>query len=165
MEWAVYISASIGVILIAAALFMRQLIHGLVTLVLGLCALAVSLLVMGSDIAAALLVVVYAGAILVLVLFVVMLLNINSKATQNDKWPNAVVVPAVLSLVLLAELVHGVLRAPFHTAETSQLSAHDVAHTLFVDYWLLVELASLLLTAAAVAAFHLGRKRAKVEEA
>src|SRR5688572_27671822 len=75
MGAAFYFSAMLAISAVALALASRQAVHGLLYLLLGLMALALNLYVLGNELGAVLLIIVYAGAIMVLFVFVVMLLN------------------------------------------------------------------------------------------
>jgi NADH-quinone oxidoreductase subunit J len=101
----------------------------------------------------------------VLFVFVVMMLNLGPAiAEQERKWlkPGVWIGPGVLSAVLLVELLLVLSRNPSgagigHTT----VDAKAVGIALFGPYLLVVELASMLLLAALVAAYHLGRHDAK----
>lgn len=68
--------------------------------------------------------------------------------------------PALLSAVLLALLVYGITSLSYQDGITGTvISAKEVAISLFGPYVLAVELASLLLLAGLVVAFHVGRDR------
>ena len=112
-----------------------------------------------------LLILVYVGAVMVLFLFVVMMLNQGPASVQQERiWlkPNIWIGPTILSALLLAELLY-VLFAHQSGAAIGQttIDAKAVGISLFGPYLLVVELASMLLLAAAVTAFHLGRNEAK----
>ncbi|MBP3864988.1 MAG: NADH-quinone oxidoreductase subunit J, partial [Pseudomonas sp.] len=83
---------------------------------------------------------------------------------QERHWlkPGIWIGPSILSAILLAELLY-VLFAHSSGAAISQttIDAKAVGISLFGPYLLVVELASMLLLAAAVTAFHLGRTEAK----
>ena len=70
-----YISTIFSILAIALALSSRQAMHALLYLLLGLAALSINLANSGSPLAGVLLMIIYAGAIMVLFVFVVMLLN------------------------------------------------------------------------------------------
>jgi NADH-quinone oxidoreductase subunit J len=115
----------------------------------------------GAPFAGILEVIIYAGAIMVLFVFVVMMLNLG-KATvdQERRWlrPRTWIGPGVLSLALLGELVWLLVQPGRHEAIGGQtVGAVKVGVALFGPYVLAVELASMLLLAGLVAAFHLGR--------
>lgn len=104
--------------------------------------------------------IVYAGAIMVLFVFVVMMLNLGSAQDQEKKWltPMTWGGPALLSLILLGFLAHGILGVTGGELGLTEVSAKEVGIALFGPYVLAVELASILLLAGLVTAYHLGRE-------
>jgi NADH-quinone oxidoreductase subunit J len=116
---------------------------------------------LGAPFAGALEVIIYAGAIMVLFVFVVMLLNLGKAAVdQERRWlaPRIWIGPGLLSLALLCELVRVLLHSGEHALAGKTVAAADVGVALYGPYVLLVELASMLLLAGLVTAFHLGRQ-------
>ena len=135
--------------------------HALVYLVVSLLAVAVIFFVLGAPFAAALEVVVYAGAIVVLFLFVVMMLNLGrSSVLRESRWlqPEMWIGPVVLALALLAPVIYVLFGA--HDARTSGtlVAPRAVGAQLFGPHLLAVELAGFLLLAALVGAYHLSRR-------
>ncbi len=110
-------------------------------------------------------VIAYAGAIMVLFVFVVMMLNLGPASVAQERvWlkPGIWLGPVVLAALLLGELLYVLFahqsgQAIGHTT----VDAKAVGISLFGPYLLVVELASMLLLAAAITAFHLGRNEAK----
>ncbi|HET8729563.1 MAG TPA: NADH-quinone oxidoreductase subunit J [Moraxellaceae bacterium] len=153
---AVAFAATLGVVV------GRNPVHSLLNLIVSLLAVAMIFFMLGAPFAAMLELIVYAGAIMVLFVFVVMMLNLG-KATeeQERKWlcPRTWVAPGVLVFVLLGQFAyvmsHGYLTPAGHTT----VSAKQVGVALFGPWLLAVELASMLLLAALVTAFHLGRQQ------
>jgi NADH-quinone oxidoreductase subunit J len=99
---------------------------------------------------------------MVMFVFVVMMLNLGAAAVEQEKrWlqPRVLVGPGVLSGVLLVELCHVVWPGGpgGHPLSGATIDATAVGIALFGPYLLAVELASMMLLAALVAAFHLGR--------
>ncbi len=142
--------------------------HALLYLIVSLLAVAVIFFVLGAPFAAALEIVIYAGAIMVFFLFVVMMLNLGpSSREQERRWlhPRMWIGPAVLTGVLFLEMVYLIAGSQVATAGVG-VSPKDVGMALFGPYLLTVELASILLLAGLVGAYHLGRRymRARREE-
>jgi NADH-quinone oxidoreductase subunit J len=134
--------------------------HALIYLIVSLLAIAVIFYLLGAPFAAALEVVIYAGAIMVLFVFVVMMLNLGQRRTPRERaWlaPRNWIGPSLLSLVLLFELSYIVFTGAARTAG-AVVGPKAVGATLFGPYLLAVELASILLLAALVGAYHLGRR-------
>jgi len=161
MEPALYLEAAVAVIATLLAISHYHPLHALLYLIVSLLAVATVFFSLGAPFAGVLEVIVYAGAIMVLFVFVVMLLNLGrATVDQERRWlrPRAWIGPALLSLALLAELarvlVHGgdVVGVGGHT-----VSAAQVGVALYGPYVLAVELGSMLLLAGLVTALHLGR--------
>jgi NADH-quinone oxidoreductase subunit J len=118
---------------------------------------------------AALELIIYAGAIMVLFVFVVMMLNLGARATEMERalfGTGAWVGPLVLAVVLVAELVYLALRGDTGAHAGAMVDSKQVGMALYGPYVLGVELASMLLLAGLVGAYHLGwRRLAKTESA
>ncbi|OUI87343.1 NADH-quinone oxidoreductase subunit J [Acetobacter tropicalis] len=140
----------------------RVAVHAVLYLVVTLLALATVFALLGAPFAAVLEVIIYAGAIMVLFVFVIMMLNLGQPDREREKeWlrPRIWVGPALLSTILCAELIYSLSTLPQQTDSFSPLSARDVGLSLFGPYVLMVELLSFLLLAGLVTAFHIGRHR------
>jgi NADH-quinone oxidoreductase subunit J len=161
MALAFYFAAAVAVIATLLAVTNYNPVHALLYLIVSLLAVAMVFFSVGAPFAGILEVIIYAGAIMVLFVFVVMMLNLGkSTADQERAWltPRTWIGPGVLSLALLCELVRVLVRSGGHEASGGQtVGAVDVGVALFGPYVLAVELASMLLLAGLVAAFHLGR--------
>jgi NADH-quinone oxidoreductase subunit J len=161
VEIAFYFAALIAVLSTIAAVTNTNPVHALLYLIVSLLAVAMIFFVIGAPFAGILEIIVYAGAIMVLFVFVVMMLNLGRPAVDQEKrWlrPGVWIGPAVLSSALLVELVHVLLPlGSRYGVGYSVVDARQVGVALFGPYLLAVELASMLLLAALVAAFHLGR--------
>ena len=158
-----YIAAVVAVLSTLMVVTRTNLVHALLYLVVSLFAVAVVFYTLGAPFVAALEVIVYAGAIMMLFLFAVMLLNV--RADSPVKVPGwAWVGPGILVAVLLAELVYGLTRV------SEPLAGHEVgpgavSAALYGPYVLGVELASMLLLAALIGARHVAaRARDEAEE-
>ena len=106
-------------------------------------------------------IIVYAGAIMVLFVFVVMMLNLGgSEIEQERQWlkPQVWIGPASLSAIMLVVIVYAILGVNDQGIDGTPIGAKEVGITLFGPYVLAVELASMLLLAGLVVAFHVGRE-------
>lgn len=155
-----YVAA--GVALVSTVLVITRLnaSHALIYLVVSLLSIAIIFFLLGAPFAAALEVVIYAGAIVVLFLFVVMMLNLGRASVERERgWlsPGMWLGPAILTFILFLELIYAISTA---TSQTSGVAVppQEVGMSLFGAYLLAVELASILLLAGLVGAFHLGRR-------
>src|SRR5476651_2113680 len=165
MEFAFYIAAVVAVLATLRVITHTNPVHALLYLIVSLLAIAAVFFSLGAYFAGALEIIVYAGAIMVLFVFVVMMLNLGPASVAQERvWlkPGIWLGPVILAALLLGELLyvlfaHSSGQAVGHTT----VDAKAVGISLFGPYLLVVELASMLLLAAAVTAFHLGRNEAK----
>jgi len=157
---AFYLSGIIAIAATLLAVTRGNAVHALLYFVVSLLAVGVVFFLLGAPFAAALVVIINAGAIMVLFLFVIMMLNPGprSAAGQMDHLhPKAWAGPAALSAVLIVELLYCLM---FHGAGGSGAKVIEpklVGLALFGPYLLGVELVSMLLLAGVVGAYHLGR--------
>jgi NADH-quinone oxidoreductase subunit J len=163
MNLTFYICASIAIVATALAITGKNAVHSLLYFIVSLLAAGVIFYIIGAPFVAALVVIINAGAIMVLFVFVIMMLNLGPQTIELEKsWlhPRVWVGPAFLTMVLFVELVYALLS---HSAVNSQVAVVDskaVGIALFGPYLLAVELASILLLAGLLGAYHLGRKPA-----
>ncbi len=154
-----YISAAIAVISTVLVITELNTIHALLYMVVSLLSVAFIFFLLGAPFIAALEVIIYAGAIMVLFVFVIMMLNLGPQSRDQERqWLNLRSWPAIviMAAVLLAELIFA-LRGGVNTANVAQLAPQQVAISLFGPYLLGVELASVLLLAGLVGVYHIGR--------
>jgi NADH-quinone oxidoreductase subunit J len=143
----------------------HNIIHALLYLVVSFLALAVVFFILGAPFAAALEVIVYAGAIVVLIIFVIMMLNLKDEAVRQEKeWltPSIWIVPAIFSIILLGELIYIIATPGGPSLIIQSVDAKAVGISLYTEYILGVELSGMLLMAGIVGAYHLGRQKKKV---
>ncbi len=160
MESLFYIAALVALFSTLQALSRSNAAHALIYLIISLLAVAVIFFLLGAPFAAALEVVIYAGAIMVLFVFVIMMLNLGESGDARERrWlePRIWVVPALLAAILLAELLAVEIQTEGITSG-KEVSPKEVGLTLFGPYVLAVEIASMLLLAGLVGAYHLGRR-------
>ncbi len=157
-----YLSALIAIVSTILVITRLNAVHALLYLIVSLLSVALILFTLGAPFVAALEVIVYAGAIMVLFIFVMMLLNLGPQATaQESQWLDAKVWigPAALSIILIAELGYVLMSRPSASATgTLVVDPTQVGVALFGPYLLGVELASMLLLSGLVGAYHLGRR-------
>jgi NADH-quinone oxidoreductase subunit J len=161
MQLLFYISGTIAVLATFLVITRTNAVHALLYLIVSLLALAMTFFSLGAPFAAALEVIIYAGAIMVLFIFVIMMLNLGSASTQQERqWlaPGIWTGPAVLCAALLAELGYFLVQGGSAAAGTAPIDARTVGIALFGPYVLGVELASMLMLAGLVGAYHLGRQ-------
>jgi len=155
------LSAVVAVAATVMVITRREAVHALLYLIVSLFAAAVVMLLLGAAFVAALEVIVYAGAIMVLFIFVIMMIGPERVAIPGHSW----IGPSVLAAVLLAELVYIVLRSPAGApaaadlSKIAQVGPARVGIALSGPYVVGVEVAAFLLLAGLVGAYHLGRRR------
>ncbi|MBY0474976.1 MAG: NADH-quinone oxidoreductase subunit J [Nitrosomonas sp.] len=154
-----YLTAAIAVLAAAAILKVTHPVHAALYLVISLLALALIFFLLGAPLLAALQVMIYAGAIMVLFLFLIMVMNLRSERNQSLPLPSGWKGPAFLALILWLELLLLLNRYPAEeTNENTAIEPKAVGHALFGPYLVLVEAAAVLLLAALIAALYLSRK-------
>lgn len=164
MDTLFYIASAVSVISSALVVAVNRVIHSLLCLIVSLLAVSVVFFTLGAPFAAVLEIITYAGAIMVLFLFAVMMLNRGTAmdaAERESLTLRAAAVPAVLVLVLMVSFGFIVYRAgPFSEAPRGS-GPEEIGAALFGQYLIGVELASVLLLAGLVGAFHIGRRMGK----
>ncbi|ACS86319.1 NADH-quinone oxidoreductase subunit J [Musicola paradisiaca] len=161
MEFAFYATAIIAVLATLRVITHTNPVHALLYLIISLLAVAGVFFSLGAYFAGALEIIVYAGAIMVLFVFVVMMLNLGHSVVDQEKaWlkPGVWIGPGILSLVLLGVIIKGIFRLNGQDISGGMIDAKAVGISLFGPYVLAVELASMLLLAGLVVAFHIGRE-------
>lgn len=154
---AVAIFASLRVVTLANP------VHAILSMIVSLLAIAGIFFVLGAPFAGALEIVVYAGAIMVLFVFVIMMLNLGmSNDEREERWLDAGTWAVPTGLTIIIAVVLYALIGLNHTDTAmiggTTISAKAVGTVLFTKYVMLVEVAALLLLAALVAAYHLGKE-------
>ena len=160
LELCFYVSALVALASTFMVITGTQPVHSLLYLVVSLLAVAAIFFTLGAPFAGALEVIVYAGAIMVLFIFVVMMLNLGEAVVRQERqWlqPKAWIGPGILSLILLGQLIVVINSGALHAAGLREISPKMVGIALYGPYLLAVELASMLLLGALVAAYHLGK--------
>ena len=156
-----YISALISVVATSLVITRTNAVHALLYLIVSLLSVALIFYILGAPFAAALEVIVYAGAIMVLFIFVIMMLNLGSAtARQESQWlrPGIWKGPVLLCGILALELVYFFAKVGTLPLAGAPVDPKLVGIALFGPFAIGVELASMLLLAGLVGAYHLGRE-------
>ena len=162
MEFTFYVAGLVAILATLRVITHTNPVHALLYLIVSLLALSIVFFAVGSYFAGALEIIVYAGAIMVLFVFVVMMLNLGKSVVDHERaWlqPKAWIGPAILSAVLLGVIVYAIVAIKDSQIKGEMISAKQVGISLFGPYVLAVELVSLLLLAGLVVAFHIGREK------
>jgi len=155
-----YILAFIILAATAMAVTRRHLMHAIVYLVLSFFGTALLFYLLGAPFLAVLEVIIYAGAIMVLFLFIVMMLEIKPPETARGAYLRQWLPAAVLGALCLAAACVLILFKSGRglSLPLSAASPLEFGRFLFQKYWFSVEIVSFLLFAALVGALYLGRR-------
>ena len=156
-----YLSGAVAVVATVMVIISLNAVHALLYLIVSLLSVALIFFTVGAPFAAALEVIIYAGAIMVLFVFVIMMLNLGPQTARTERqWLNlrAWWGPGLLALVLFLELIYLLGGRGEALVAAAGVGPKEVGITLFGPYLLGVELASFLLLAGLVGAYHLGRR-------
>src|SRR6266705_7116187 len=105
-DWvAFWVIAPIAVVSAGAMVVSRNAVHAALLLIVNFFTLAVFFLVLGSEFLFVVQIIVYAGAIMVLFLFVIMLLGVDQEVSLREQLHGQRLLAALLGLGLLAEVV------------------------------------------------------------
>jgi len=176
MDWvniAFWAFSAVAVIAAGAVISVRNPVYAVLCLILTFFSIACVWLLVGAEFLGVTLVLVYVGAVMVLFLFVVMMLDIDTSRLREG-WVRYLPVGIGFALVMLVQIVTlvGVKsrtatplpadNAAAQAADTSNLTW--LAHTLFTDFLLPFEFAAVILTVAVIAAVMLTlRKRTGIK--
>jgi len=159
-----YLLSFLALMFASMVVLTKNPIHSVLYLVLTFFAIAGHYVLLNAQFLAAVHIIVYAGAIMVLFLFVIMLLNLN-KETEPHKsiWlkGSAVVASGSLLVVLVGALKGAETIQSTNTFDASIGLIENLGMTLFNDFLLPFEVSSILLLAAMVGAVMLGKKSIK----
>ena len=157
------VATAAGVMVISA----RNPVHSVLFLILAFFNAAGLFVLLGAEFLAMLLVVVYVGAVAVLFLFVVMMLDINF-AELREGFLQYLPIGALIGVVLLAELAliagswafsGGTGEAPLPVPDEKMTNTHALGHVLYTDYIYLFQAAGLVLLVAMIGAIVLTHRR------
>ena len=166
---AFYVFASVLLFAALAVILARNPVHAAMFLVLSFVTAAGLWILIYAEFLALTLVLVYVGAVMVLFLFVVMMLDINFDQMREGFWKHlpiaatvAIAMVAQMALLLWSKSMH--LRAISPGAPQAVSNTKELGRMLYTEYLLPFELAAVVLLVAMVAAIALtfrGRKESK----
>lgn len=162
MSFLFYIAAAVAWAATVRVVTGKNAVHALLYLIVSLLAVAVMFFMLGAPFVAALEVIIYAGAIMVLFVFVMMLLNLGKEAERQEKQllsPGIFIGPGILSAVLVICFIILLNRGGSQSSGHVVVGPKAVGVSMFSEYVLGVEMAGMLLLAALVGAYHLARSR------
>ena|SRR5690606_27842990 len=152
----------------AAVISVRNPVYAVLCLILTFFSVACVWLLVGAEFLGVTLVLVYVGAVMVLFLFVVMMLDIDT-STLRQGWVRYVPVGLLVAVVMLVQMliligVKARSAVPFPADNAAAMAAESsnitwLARSLFTEYLLPFEFAAVILTVAVVAAVTLTLRR------
>ncbi|WP_434213243.1 NADH-quinone oxidoreductase subunit J [[Pseudomonas] boreopolis] len=176
MDWvniAFWAFSAIAVVAAGAVISVRNPVYAVLCLILTFFSIACVWLLVGAEFLGVTLVLVYVGAVMVLFLFVVMMLDIDTSRLREG-WVKYLPVGAIVAVAMLVQMITLIgVKARSATplpADNAAAQAADVsnlkwlAHSLFTEFLLPFEFAAVILTVAVIAAVMLTlRKREGVK--
>ena len=161
MQYLFYLFAVISIVSALFVVVAKSPINSVIALIVCFLSIAGHYILLNAQFLAVVHIIVYTGAIMVLFLFVIMLLNLN-KSTEPQKSfitrVSAVVAGALFLFTLLGAIRHGVAIAPAHPFDAGTGLVKSVGTSLFTEFLLPFEVSSVLFLSAMVGAVMLGKK-------
>ncbi len=162
-----YVLGAVTVVSAVCVILLRRPLHNVLFMILTMIGLAGLFILLNAEFVGMVQLIVYAGAVMVLFLFVIMLLNLDQLPSLNDpgamRWWVGIAL-AVGLVVLLIPIIRAFVPSAGQGALTGAgaqglSNTEIIAKELFTTYLLPFEIASVLLLAAIIGAVVLARKR------
>lgn len=155
-----YLFATVLVGSAAAVVVLRNPVHSVLFLILAFFNAAALFVMLGAEFLAMLLVIVYVGAVAVLFLFVVMMLNVNVESFRHslNKYSTAGGVVAaflLFQMIVLFTQMQNVQKMPFrfaHPIKSDVQNTEALGRVLYTDYFLLFQISGMILLVAMIGA-------------
>lgn len=172
-DWIVFwLIAPISILSAGAMVLSRNAVHAALFLIVNFFTLSVFFLILGSPFLFVVQIIVYAGAIMVLFLFVIMLLGVDTPVPLTERLKGQRWLALLLGAALVAEVFFAVRlgigfvreKLPDFTAVNQGGNVRALARILFNQYFFPFEVTSVLLIVAAIGAMLHGRRRIAEEE-
>jgi NADH-quinone oxidoreductase subunit J len=154
-----YIAALVALVATGAVVLARNAVNAVLYLLVSLFAVALMFYGLGGPFVAIIEIIVYAGAIVVLFLFVIMMLNIARIEEQTDLRPPTraqLALPVILAGLLAIDACIGIYAGAVGNISGAPISAAQIGTALYKQHYLGVELASLILLIGLIGGMHLG---------
>jgi NADH-quinone oxidoreductase subunit J len=163
-EWLFWILTFLAIMFALMVVFSRSPVNSVLYLVLTFFSIAGHYLLMNAQFLAIVHIVVYAGAIMVLFLFVIMLMDLNQDNEPQKTWVSKIIagIAGGMMLFVLVGSLKGTEQLQLSTQGASQIgTVKNLGKVLFSDFLFPFEIASILLLAAMVGAIMIGKKEIK----
>lgn len=165
----VYLFFLLAVLAIASALAMiinKNVVNSALFLVINMVSLAGIYLLLNAQFLAIIQILVYAGAIMVLFLFVIMLLNVQDEEKLFDKFRVKYFVAFLLGVAVTGQIFYSIAGVTDMLPAISEKMSHigtveAVGDVLYTKYLLPLEMTAILLTAAVVGALMVAQHKIK----
>ncbi len=160
-----YVLAAITLVSAVFVVFLRRPVHNVLFMILTMIGLACLFILLHAEFLAMVQIIVYAGAVMVLFLFVIMLLNLDEVVLPSEKLKVRYGVGIIMAMMMIVFLIpasrgmKSVASAP--ALPVGMTNTEIIARELFTTYLLPFEIASILLLAAIVGTVVIGKKFSK----
>jgi NADH-quinone oxidoreductase subunit J len=157
------IVAAVAVLSSILVITCKNPINSALSLVMTFFCLATFYVMLDAPFMAAIQVIVYAGAIMVLIIFVIMLLNVRTESSKRSS--HAVVISSIIGFFVLFETCYFLFRSTVTERPLERALVNRLGHTemigraLYSDFLLPFEITSLLLLVAIIGAIVLAKKK------
>jgi len=164
-----FLFATLAIASAIAVITCKDTVNSALFLVVNLVAIAGVFLLLKAQFLAVIQILVYGGAIMVLFLFVIMLLNLSSEENMLSRFSVKYAVAFFLGVIVLAQLLYAIVSAtgvtPPISTELEQIgTVENLGDALFTTYMLPVLITAILLTAAVVGAILLAQRKFTAKE-
>lgn len=159
------ILAAASIIFALLMVFTKNPVHSVIYLILTFFSIAGQFVLLNAQFLAVVHIIVYAGAIMVLFLFVLMLLNLNTAAepTQTRRWKLGAAIAAGMLLVTFVGALKGGIKLSETLSHNPQVGlVQNLGRVLFTDFVVPFEIAGILFLAAMVGAVMVGKRDVKI---
>lgn len=155
MNWMFTIAAVVALLATIRVITHPNVVYALLYFVVSLLSVALIFYIIGAPFVAALEVIIYAGAILVLLLFVIMMINFREQHEKHWLRKRIWAGPGVLCAALFAVTITLIVQDPIPAVSFHTIEAKEVGKALFGPYIIAVQLAALLLLSGLIGSSHL----------
>lgn len=148
-----YINMTLSVVSTGLILLTKNYLHAMLYFLLSVIFMAMGIYSIGSPFASMVLIIVYAGAIITLFMFMIMILGLKNSMQNNKPY-----IPMLMAVILICEFFWFTRNNTAINTEFYNIDYKEIARLLFSKYAVLTEICSVLLVVALVGGFHLGAK-------
>lgn len=159
-----YLFSSMIIISAFGLILFRNPVHSVLALIMMFLNVAALLIHFGAEFIGLMLILVYVGAIAVLFLFTVMMMNISElKSRLVSRW---YIVFALIALIAVEFYYAIQLSSDMNLSQASEITIQNIGQVLYTDYFIIFQIAGLILFVAMIGAIvlvHIPEKRRRVQ--